>query len=69
MKGSGAAGVATVGAASVEVIRDAATETQAAVQPLIPYLDTLRWLFIAAALAGIAVTIYARWDDWKRGRR
>jgi len=69
MKGSGAAGVATVGAAGVEVIRDAAVETQAAVQPLIPYLDTLRWLFIAAALAGIAVTIYARWDDWRRGRR
>ena len=60
MKGGGAAGVATVGAAGVEMIRDAATETQAAVQPLIPYLDTLRWLFIAAALAGIAVTIYAR---------
>ncbi|MGR3271703.1 YcbK family protein [Thalassococcus profundi] len=52
MKGSGAAGVATVGAAGVEMIRDAATKTQAAVQPLIPYLDTLRWLFIAAALAG-----------------
>lgn len=69
MKGSGAAGVATVGAAGVEMIRDAAAETQAAVQPLIPYLDTLRWLFIAAALAGTAVTIYARWDDWKRGRR
>ena len=69
MKGSGAAGVATVGAAGVEMIRDAATETQAALQPLIPYLDTLRWLFITAALAGIAVTIYARWDDWKQGRR
>jgi hypothetical protein len=32
-------------------------------------LDTLRWVFIAVALGGIAVTIYARLDDWKRGRR
>jgi hypothetical protein len=44
-------------------------ETQGAVLPLVPYLDTLRWLFIAVALSGIAVAIYARLDDWKRGRR
>jgi hypothetical protein len=37
--------------------------------PLVPYLDTLRWVFIAIALGGIAVTIYARLDDWRRGRR
>lgn len=33
------------------------------------YLDTLRWVFIAVALAGIGVAIYARWDDWRWGRR
>jgi len=44
-------------------------ETQASILPLVPYLDTLRWVFIAVALAGIAVTIHARVDDWKRGRR
>jgi zinc D-Ala-D-Ala carboxypeptidase len=44
-------------------------ETEAAILPLVPYLDTLRWVFIAVALGGIAVTIYARLDDWKRGRR
>ena len=38
-------------------------------EPLVPYLDTLRWVFIAVALGGIAVTIYARLDDWRRGRR
>ena len=69
MKGSGAAGVATLGAAGVEVAQEILTETQAAIQPLVPYLETLRWLFIAAALAGIGVAIYARWDDWRRGRR
>jgi len=60
MKGSGAAVVATLGAAGVEVAQDVLAETQSAVLPLVPYLDTLRWVFIAVALAGIAVTIYAR---------
>jgi len=69
MKGGGAAGVATLGAAGVEVAQDILAETQSAVLPLVPYLDTLCWVFIALALLGIAVTIYARLDDWRRGQR
>ena len=69
LKGGGAAGVATVGAAGVEVAQQVIAETQGAVLPLVPYLDTLRWVFIAVALGGIAVAIFARLDDWKRGRR
>ena len=69
MKGGSAAGVATLGAAGVEVAQQVLAETQTAILPLVPYLDTLRWVFIAVALGGIAVTIYARLDDWKRGRR
>jgi hypothetical protein len=42
-------------------------ETQTALLPLIPYLDTLRWVFIAVALGGIAVTIYARWTTGNGG--
>jgi aminodeoxyfutalosine synthase len=56
-------------ATGVEVAQQALTETQDAILPLVPYLDTLRWLFIAVALGGIVVAIYARLDDWKRGRR
>ena len=37
--------------------------------PLLPYLDTLRWLFIALALGGIALAVWARIDDWKKGLR
>ncbi len=48
---------------------NALAETQTAALPLVPYLDTFRWVFIAVALGGIAVTIYARLDDWKRGQR
>ena len=69
MKGGGAAGVATLGAAGVEVAQSVLAETQTAILPLVPYLDTLRWVFVAVALGGIAVTIYARVDDWKWGRR
>ena len=69
LRGGGAAGAATVGAAGVEVAQSVLAETQTAILPLVPYLDTLRWVFIAVALGGIAVTIYARLDDWKRGRR
>ena len=69
LQGGGAAGVGTVGAAGIEVAQKALAEAQGAIQPLIGHLDTLRWLFIALAFGGIAVTIYARIDDWKRGRR
>ena len=69
LKGTGAAGVATVGAAGVEGVREVLAEAQGAILPLVPYLDTLRWLFIALALGGIAVAIWARLDDWKRGLR
>lgn len=69
MKGGGAAGVAASGAAGVEMVQNVLAETQSAILPLVPYLDTLRWLFIAVALIGVSITIYARWDDWRKGRR
>jgi hypothetical protein len=69
MKGAGAAGAATIGAAGIEVAQGVLAEARGAVQPLVPYLDSLRWLFIALALAGIAVAIYARLDDWRKGQR
>ena len=69
LKGSGAAGIGTIGAAGVEVVQQALAEAQDAILPLLPYLDGLRWIFVALALTGIAVTIHARLDDWKRGRR
>jgi len=69
LRGTGAAGLATVGAAGVEVAQEVLAEAQGAVLPLVPYLDSLRWLFIVLALAGIAVAVWARIDDWKKGLR
>jgi hypothetical protein len=37
--------------------------------PLVEHLDTLRWLLIALALTGIALAVWARVDDWKKGLR
>ena len=69
LKGAGAAGVATMGAAGVEVAQEFFAEAQDAVLPLVPYLDSLRWLLIALALVGLIIVIYARLDDWRKGRR
>ena len=63
VKGGGAADVATLGAAGVEVAQQVLADTQSAVLPLVPYLDTLRWLFIIVAIGAITATIYARPDD------
>ena len=69
LRGTGTAGVATVGAAGVEVTQEILAEARGTVLPLVPYLDSLRWFFIALALAGIAVAIWARVDDWRKGQR
>ncbi len=69
MKSGGAAGFATLGAAGAEVARSVLAETQTTILPLVPYLDTLRRVFIAVALGGITVTLCARLGDWKQRRR
>ncbi len=69
LKGAGLATAATIGVTGLEVAQQVISGAQEAVLPLVPHLDALRWLFIALALAGIAVAIWARVDDWRKGRR
>jgi zinc D-Ala-D-Ala carboxypeptidase len=69
IQGAGTAGAATAGAAGIEVVQEAITEAQEAVLPLVSHLETLRWIFIALALLGIGVTIWARVDDWRKKLR
>ena len=69
MKGGGLAGAATVGGAGVEVAQEALAEASGRVAGLVPYLDTMRWAFIALALVGIGIAVYARYDDWRRAKR
>lgn len=53
LKDTSMAGLATVGVPGVEVAQEILAKAQSASLPLMPYLDTLRWVFIALARAGI----------------
>lgn len=53
----------------VEIAQTVLAGAHFAILRLAPYLDRLRWVFFAVMLDGIAVTNYARWDGWQRGRR
>jgi len=68
-RGTGAAGVATIGAAGSRSRSRLLAEAQSSLLPLVLYLDTLRWVFIALALGGIAVGVWASVDDWTKGAR
>lgn len=61
IKGAQVAGASTIAVA----LSEAAT----GIQPLVPYLDSLKWVFIALMLVGIGITVYARLSDRERGLR
>lgn len=63
--GAVTAGTGTTGATTLDVVKDVQSE----VSGLMYYADTLKWVFIALTIAGIALTIYARLDDMKKGNR
>lgn len=65
IQGAGTAAIGTMGTAISEPLTEAAEK----IEPLAPYSDALQWLFIALALIGIGLTIYARMDDRKKGYR
>jgi cysteine-rich repeat protein len=44
-------------------------ETQTQLAGILPYADSLKWLFLVLAIAGIGLTIWARIDDHKKGAR
>jgi hypothetical protein len=69
MIGGGMAGVGTAGSAAVEALQSGLAEAQGIVQQALPYLDAMKWALLAITLAGAGLAIYARLDDWKRGRR
>lgn len=65
LTGQAVAGTGTIATAALEVV----TEAQTAINPLTEYADTLRWVFIALVMAGLALTVYARIAAWNRGRK
>ena len=61
VRGGVAAGVGTAGAMVAEQAEQLA--------PLAGMSDVLKWAFVALTIAGIALTLYARRDDWRDGKR
>lgn len=62
---------AQVSGASVTLagVADVVTQTQDQISPLVHYGEVFKWAFLALALVGIGVTVYARITDRKDGIR
>lgn len=83
MKGAAATTLAGAGATVADVIEAAGgvaesgageaagalLDAQAMLEPLVPYAATMKWAFLAVAFGGVCLTVWARLDDWRKGRR
>ena len=69
IRAAGLAGAGTVAATGAELAQQVLADTHDALAPLLPWLSNARWLLIALALAGVALIVWTRIEDWKRGRR
>lgn len=57
------------GGTALTAASEAVAEVAAGVEPLVPYMDAMKWLFIAVTLIGLGVAVWARIDDRLRGLR
>lgn len=64
-KGVQASSVGVAGMAVAEVVQEAAQN----IEPLVPYLDAMKWVFIGLTIVGIVVVAWARLRDRKEGKR
>jgi N-acetylmuramoyl-L-alanine amidase len=62
--GGTVASVGVSGNVALEAVQSAATD----IQGLLPYAESLKWVFVALTLAGVAFGLYARIDRQRRGR-
>ena len=69
MKAQGVTGVGTIGTTASEQIGDTLTQAQDAAGQLAMYLEFAKWIFIALIVAGIGWTVWARYDDSRKGIR
>lgn len=54
-------------ASTAVVVSQVLQETQNQLQPLIPYADVLKWVFLAVAVAGLGLTMWAKIDERRKG--
>lgn len=59
----------TIAGAAAGGVGVALSTTAEQLKGLVPYSETVKWAFLAVALAGITLTAYARWKDHKEGVR
>lgn len=69
VKGGQVAATATVGAATVEAVRDSITPAQETLFQIAPYLEMAKWALLALTLVGLGVMLWARIDDRRKGLR
>lgn len=65
VKGAQLATTSLAASTAVEAVEDLKVQ----VVDLIPYLDTVKYIFVFLTLLGLAITVYARIDDRRRGLR
>jgi len=69
VKGGQVAATATVGAATVEAVRNSITPAQETLFQIAPYLEIAKWALLALTLIGLGVMLWARIDDRRKGLR
>lgn len=66
IKGQQVAAAATVGGAVVDHLSKIA-DAKDQLEPLVAYSDWIKYAFLALALLGIGITVWARFDDRRKG--
>jgi hypothetical protein len=69
VKGGQTATAATVGIGVLEAVRESIDPARDALLSIAPYLDAVKWLLLGVTLVGIAVMVWARIDDHRKGLR
>ena len=59
----------TVGASTIEAVQQTVKPASDALLTLVPYLEVAKWLLLAVTLVGIAIMLWARIDDHRKGLR
>ena len=53
----------------LEAVRESIDPARDALLTIAPYLDAVKWLLLGVTLIGIAVMVWARIDDHRKGLR
>lgn len=59
----------TMGGAALVALSELAHQAAAEVEPFAAQSEVMRYIFAGLTLLGVGIIIYARFDDWRRGKR